>query len=137
MDDPEQQPVDQPEQADQMDMDAADMEMAGSDQMDGSQAAGDEQEPGEDEENKDEGEAQIDYSQDQRVAWMIQSLVDMDEFNVSKLTNDKLQKFFEYLENSDYIKFFVWLDENHDNEVSMSYDGAPKFFEINTSAEQY
>ena len=50
----------------------------------------------------------------------------MDEFNVSKLTNEKLQKFFEYLENPDYVKFFVSLDAQL--EVVMSYDSAPKFF---------
>jgi hypothetical protein len=121
-------------------MDAAAEEMEGSQQMDGSQAAGDDEEKpaGDDEEAQEEGEEAeqvIDYSQDQRVAWMTQSLVDMDEFNVSKLTNEKLQKFFEYLENPDYVKFFVSLDAAL--EVVMSYDSAPKFFELNISAEQY
>jgi dynein heavy chain len=59
----------------------------------------------------------------------------MDEFNVNKLTNDKLQKFYEFLQKPDYIKFFVWLNEKLD--VELSYDSAPKFFELNISAEQY
>jgi len=42
---------------------------------------------------------------------MIKFLVEMDEFNVSKLSNDKLAKFFDFLENFEYIKFFVWLNE--------------------------
>lgn len=57
---------------------------------------------------------------------MIKSLMEMDEFNVSKLTNEKLQKFFDFLETYDYLKFFVWLNEK--SEVEVSYDSAPKFF---------
>jgi len=41
---------------------------------------------------------------------MIKSLMEMDEFNVNKLSNEKLNKFFDFLENFDYIKFFVWLN---------------------------
>jgi len=61
--------------------------------------------------------------------------MEMDEFNVGKLNNDKLQKFFDFLENHDYIKFFVWLNEKLD--VELSYDSAPKFFEGNITAENY
>lgn len=57
---------------------------------------------------------------------MVKNLMEMDEFNVSKLSNDKLQKFFDFLENHDYIKFFVWLNEKL--EVEFSFDSAPKFF---------
>lgn len=57
---------------------------------------------------------------------MVKHLMEMDEFNVGKLNNDKLQKFFDFLENHDYIKFFVWLNEKLD--VELSYDSAPKFF---------
>jgi len=57
---------------------------------------------------------------------MVKHLMEMDEFNVSKLSNDKLQKFFDFLENCDYIKLFVWLNEKL--EVELSYDSAPKFF---------
>lgn len=105
--------------------------------MEGSQQAADENADGQDEEKGDDEDAPtaIDYSQDQRVAWMVEQLSDMDEFNVSKLSNDKLQKFFEFLENQQYIKFFVWLNEQL--EVEMSYDSAPKFFELGLSAEQY
>jgi hypothetical protein len=60
------------------------------------------------------------------VSWMVKHLMEMDEFNVGKLNNDKLQKFFDFLENHDYIKFFVWLNEKLD--VELSYDSAPKFF---------
>ena len=57
---------------------------------------------------------------------MVQHLAELDEFKVSKLSNEKLQKFFDFLENHDYIKFFVWLNEKL--EVELSYDSAPKFF---------
>ena len=57
---------------------------------------------------------------------MSHQLQDMDEFNVNKLTNDKLQKFYEFLQKPDYVKFFVWLNEKL--EVELSYDSAPKFF---------
>jgi hypothetical protein len=60
------------------------------------------------------------------VSWMVKQLMEMDEFNVDKLNNDKLQKFFDFLENQDYIKFFVWLNEKL--EVELSFDSAPKFF---------
>lgn len=39
------------------------------------------------------------------------------------------------MENFEYVKFFVWLNEQL--EVEMSYDCAPKFFELKMSAEQY
>jgi hypothetical protein len=60
------------------------------------------------------------------VSWMVKQLMEMDEFHVDKVSNDKLQKFFDFLENQDYIKFFVWLNEKL--EVELSFDSAPKFF---------
>lgn len=57
---------------------------------------------------------------------MVKQLVDMDSFKVSMLSNDKLQKFYEFLQRPDYVKFFMWLNEQ--GEVELSYDGAPKFF---------
>lgn len=60
------------------------------------------------------------------VAWMIKHLMELDEFNVNKLTNDMLRKFFDFLENVDYLKFFVWL--NQEMKVEVSFDSAPKFF---------
>jgi len=59
----------------------------------------------------------------------------MDEFKVSNLTNDILQKFHEFLENPDYIKFFVWLNEKL--QVELSFENAPKFFGASIPAEQY
>ena len=41
---------------------------------------------------------------------MIKNLAELDEFNVSKLNNEKLSKFFAFLENFEYIRFFVWLN---------------------------
>jgi hypothetical protein len=66
---------------------------------------------------------------------MVECLNKLDEFNISKLSNDKLQKFFDFLENFDYLKFFVWL--NNEGNVEISYDSAPKFFELNIPVEQY
>lgn len=57
---------------------------------------------------------------------MIKHLMELDEFNVNKLSNDMLKKFFDFLENFDYIKFFVWL--NQELKVEVSFDSAPKFF---------
>jgi len=41
---------------------------------------------------------------------MIKSLMELDEFKVSKLSNEKLNKFYDFLEDYNYVKFFVWLD---------------------------
>jgi hypothetical protein len=57
---------------------------------------------------------------------MIKNLMELDEFNVSKLSNDMLKKFFDFLEKVDYVKFFVWL--NQELKVEVSFDSAPKFF---------
>jgi len=101
--------------------------------MDGSQANADEAD-GNEEAAGDE-EAAIDYSQDQRVAWMITQIENMDEFKVSSLTNDLLQKFHEFLEKEEYAKFFVWLNEKL--QIELSFDSAPKFFGSEIIAEQY
>jgi hypothetical protein len=77
----------------------------------------------------------MDYSTDKRVAWMIQQITDMDEFQMNRLTNDKLQLFYQFLESVDYNKLFVWL--NDDLDIETSFDSAPKFFETNITAEQY
>jgi hypothetical protein len=60
------------------------------------------------------------------VAWMIQQITDMDEFQMNRLTNDKLQLFYQFLESVDYNKLFVWL--NDDLDIETSFDSAPKFF---------
>ena len=57
---------------------------------------------------------------------MIKSLMELDEFNVSKLSNVKLNKFYDFLEDYNYVKFFVWLDQA--SEVQVSFDSAPKYF---------
>lgn len=57
---------------------------------------------------------------------MIKYLLDMDEFHAEKLSNEHLAIFFSYLENPDYIRFFVWLNEQ--SEVELSFESAPKFF---------
>ena len=57
---------------------------------------------------------------------MITQIENMDEFKVSSLTNDLLQKFHEFLEKEEYAKFFVWLNEKL--QIELSFDRAPKFF---------
>jgi len=54
---------------------------------------------------------------------------------MSSLTNEKLQRFYNFLETPDYVKFFVWLGDNGD--IDTSYDHAPAFFGTNIIAEQY
>lgn len=139
MDGEETQPP-QTEQPEQVDPAPADDAVAASNNgdvpasegaMDGEQAEDAEHASGEDAEET----VAIDYSHDQRVCWMVECLNKLDEFNISKLSNDKLQKFFDFLENFDYLKFFVWL--NNEGNVEISYDSAPKFFELNIPVEQY
>ena len=60
------------------------------------------------------------------ITWMIKYLMEMDEFNADKLSNEQLAIFFSFLENPDYIRFFVWLNEQ--SEVELSFESAPKFF---------
>jgi hypothetical protein len=43
------------------------------------------------------------------------------------LTADKLQKFADFLDNTDYKKFFIWIELNSD-ELSWSFDKAPRFY---------
>jgi len=66
---------------------------------------------------------------------MINQIADMDEFKIDKLTNDILQKFHDFLEKEDYIKFFIWLDVKNENSVEHSFDSAPKFFGSDIVAE--
>ena len=56
---------------------------------------------------------------------MLKTLMELDEFQISKVSNEQLHKFFDFLENPDYIKFFVWL--NTASEVEYSFDTAQKF----------
>lgn len=102
--------------------------------------------------------AKVDYSKDQSknfsniltclgITWMLKTLMELDEFQISKVSNEKMHKFFDFLENPEYLKFFVWL--NQESEVEYSFDSAPKFFgkfkfcasylhlELNITAEQY
>jgi len=57
---------------------------------------------------------------------MLKTLMELDEFQISKVSNEKMHKFFDFLENPEYLKFFVWL--NQESEVEYSFDSAPKFF---------
>ncbi len=61
---------------------------------------------------------------------MVEHVSGLDEFNIEKLSNDMLQKFFDFLENQDYIKFFVWLDNTETADICLSFDSAPKYFEM-------
>lgn len=56
---------------------------------------------------------------------MLKILMELDEFQISKVSKEQLHKFFDFLENSEYIKFFVWL--NMASEVEYNFDSAPKF----------
>lgn len=41
---------------------------------------------------------------------MLKTLMELDEFQISKVSNEKMHKFFDFLENPEYLKFFVWLN---------------------------
>ena len=41
---------------------------------------------------------------------MLKTLMELDEFQINKVSNEQLHKFFDFLENPNYIKFFVWLN---------------------------
>lgn len=43
------------------------------------------------------------------------------------LSNDKLRKFHDFLENLEYTTFFVWI-EGESNVLSYSYARAPRFY---------
>lgn len=61
---------------------------------------------------------------------MVEQAAGLDEFNIEKLTNDMLQKFFDFLEQEEYTKFFVWLDDSETADICLSFDSAPKYFEM-------
>ena len=44
------------------------------------------------------------------IGWMLKTLMELDEFQINKVSNEQLHKFFDFLENPNYIKFFVWLN---------------------------
>lgn len=43
------------------------------------------------------------------------------------LSNDRLKLYYEFLENADYTKFFVWVDFSEHKKFCWSYDNIPKF----------
>ena len=60
---------------------------------------------------------------------MTKKLSDLEPFSDDKgyLTNDKLAKFSEFLDNPDYTKFFCWIELGSE-ELSWSFDRAPRFY---------
>ena len=46
------------------------------------------------------------------------------------LSNDKLKKFHDFLENLTYTTFFIWIEGDNDNNVELkySYARAPRFY---------
>jgi hypothetical protein len=60
---------------------------------------------------------------------MTKNLEGLEAFSEDKgyLTNEKLGKFSEFLENPDYTKFFCWI-ELGSSELSWSFDRAPYFY---------
>ena len=63
------------------------------------------------------------------IKWMTASLDGLEAFSPDGgyLTNDKLQKFNEFINNADYTKFFCWI-ELGSGVLSWSFDRAPKFY---------
>jgi len=130
----------------QMDMDAMDGEMGEGEAMEGDAMEGEgdmddmagsgmdmEMEPAHQEEVKSDN-----YAADPRIKWMTASLDGLEAFSPDGgyLTNDKLQKFHEFLNNADYTKFFCWI-ELGSGVLSWSFDRAPKFYGGEIKVEDY
>jgi hypothetical protein len=75
---------------------------------------------------------------DPRIQWMTAELENLEPYSGDKnfLTNDKLQKFADFLDNTDYKKFFCWIELNSD-ELSWSFDKAPRFYGGDIKPEDY
>jgi hypothetical protein len=69
---------------------------------------------------------------------MCKALEDLASFEEDKgfLSNDKLVKFHDFLEDPNYVKFFCWIEFGSD-ELQWSFDRAPRFYGGHQKAEDY
>ena len=60
---------------------------------------------------------------------MCKALEDLAAFSEDKgfLSNDKLVKFHDFLEDNNYIKFFIWIEFGSED-LQWSFDKAPRFY---------
>jgi hypothetical protein len=65
----------------------------------------------------------------------IENLASWDQ-DKGLLSNDKLRRFHDFLENLEYTTFFCWI-EGESNNLSTSYARAPRFLGGNIKAEDY
>lgn len=103
---------------------------AGMDEMDAAEME-EEQEPVEEKQ-------ETNFATDPRISFLTKKLSDLEPFSDDKgyLTNDKLAKFSEFLDNPDYTKFFCWIELGSE-ELSWSFDRAPRFYGGDIRVEDY
>jgi len=112
-------------------MEGMEGDMEAMDEMDADQMEEPEAEPVEE-------KHEMNFASDPRISFLSKKLSDLEPFSDDKgyLTNDKLAKFSEFLDNPDYTKFFCWIELGSE-ELSWSFDRAPRFYGGDIRVEDY